>query len=186
MGTSGYPTEQGKFQMKICHALVLASLFVGACAGTSVAQVSFDGKTSSHHSITQTPLVTGAILTGTITAGKSKSVLVIDGMISSAEHTPYISWVLTGSVLVNGLPAATTRAVQTCSGDASGPYAGVAVGCTVNGHWIVDIDALEAANPGCCVKQPLVVGLVSGYGGNLADFTQPVDATLSVTMEKKK
>lgn len=169
---------------------MLAVFALAAAISTSAgAVVTFDGKTTSFHTVSGVPLppVSAPILTGTIALGKKKNVLKIDAMVTSENTAPGLPWTLNAYVAVNGMavdPTVSTPpfgAVQDCSN----MFAQPAEGCTVSGTWIFDIDAAETASPGCCYNVPLTVTLSAGPG--MSPFAGvPTSASLSVQMTKKK
>jgi transposase-like protein len=177
---------------KIALLIVTAAVAV-AVAAPAGAVVSFDGKSTSFHTVTAVPLplASAPILTGTIAKGKKTSVLKIDAMVTSENMAPALPWTLNAFVDVNGIAVDPTLAtppfgaVQDCASSAV-PFGGPANGCTVSGTWIFDIDAAETASPGCCYTLPLTVNLSAGPGLNLGIAGFPTSASLSVKMEKKK
>ena len=133
-----------------------------------------------------------ALLTATILKGKKKTVLTADATLTRGLLAPFAPWDLSIGVDVNSIPLTpgTTwpfSIVQDCGSEfPGGPYTGIAEGCTVSGHFMIDIDAAEVASPGCCYNIPLVVTLTAGPGTNPFIAGIPVEATMAVRMEKKK
>lgn len=182
--------------MRKSGQVFVAGAMAVAIAAAAGAVVSFDGKSTSFHTITAAPLAAAPapFLVGTIAQGKKARVLKVDAMVTSELMAPFAPWSLNAFIEVNGVFAVdpTTAsppfgAVQDCSSDLpGGPYTGIAAGCTVSGTWIFDIDAAEIATPGCCYNVPLAVTLWAGPATNAAIAGIPASASLSVKMEKKK
>jgi len=129
----------------------------------------------------------GTLLTAQILKGKKKRVLTADATLTSGLLAPLVPWTLSIGVDVNGIalyPNATypDSIVQDCGAGAALP----AAGCTVSGHFIIDIDAAELASPGCCYGVPLNVTLLAGPGPLALGGGVPTEATLAVRMEKKR
>jgi hypothetical protein len=83
----------------------------------------------------------------TIPRGKAKRMLLADATMVSNEFGPTT---ISVGVLVNGIPLhSADAAVANCS---TGEFA-----CTASGHWWMDLDTAEAANPGLLIGQPLVL-----------------------------
>jgi hypothetical protein len=83
----------------------------------------------------------------TIPRGKGNRMLLADATMVSNEFGPTT---ISVGVLVNGIPMhSPDAAVANCS---LGEFA-----CTASGHWWMDLDAAEAANPGLLIGQPLVL-----------------------------
>jgi hypothetical protein len=174
---------------------MLAGVVAMAIAAPAIAVVSFDGKSTSFHTITAAPLpgAPAPFLVGTIAKGKKKNVLKIDAMVTSEAMAPGAPWTLSAFVDVNGVmavdPTLSTPpfgAIQDCASDSTGLFTSPANGCTVSGTWIFDIDAAELATPGCCYNLPLTVTLHAGPGFNAFIVGIPTSASLSVQMTKKK
>jgi hypothetical protein len=122
----------------------------------------------------------GNTLSGTISKGKKKTVLVIHTMIHS---TPGVPVHLIGTVSVNGQP---TEPKMGLGGFISGQdcRANNSIGCTLTDVRWFDIDAAEAANPGAFVGLPLVIdfsgGVLNGAGAGAIGFS-----SMTVQVQKK-
>jgi len=180
--------------MKKAGIVLATVLLIGAFGAPAVGQVSFDGKKTSFHSTPPggVPLPTALAapvpgMVGTLTKGRKRHVVTVDATVSSGMMTPGLPWSLSMGVDVNGIPMdpGTTfpdSVVQDCSATFTGP----AMGCTVSGTFMIDLDAAEAASPGCCYSVPLIVPLYAGTASNSLITGASVDASMAIRLEKKK
>jgi len=182
--------------MKKLASSILAGLLACALAAPASAQVNFDGKkTAFHSSGGPVPLpgpVPAPLLVGKIDKGKKKNVLTVEATLASGVLAPFAPWTLSMGVDVNGIPMnpGTTypySVEQDCASNAVlGPFSDIPEGCNLSANFMIDLDAAEVASPGCCYNVPLVVTLMAGEGTNPVIPGIPVDASMTVRMEKKK
>lgn len=170
-------------------ALGTALGFVLSLATTGVAATysTSPGKNSAFEASTATPLtVYGSKLTATIAKGKKKTVLAIEAGYTDGPYSPIYGVRALGiGVTVNGVPvqpnpAAAEQNVIDCGLTDSPPAT-----CGVVGTFWFDIDAAELANPGMFVGQPLTVILSAGDVSGGLFPANPMDASLSVRVQKK-
>jgi hypothetical protein len=172
-----------------CIAAATGFGLVLGLATTSVA-VNYStspGKNSAFESSTGDALTVYAPkLTATIAKGKKKTVLAIEGAYTDGPYGPvYGVRALAIGVTVNGInvqpnPASAQQNVIDC-GLVDTPPAG----CTIVGTFWLDIDAAELANPGMFVGQPLTIVMSTGHIGAGPPPANPMDASLSVRVQKK-
>jgi hypothetical protein len=120
-----------------------------------------------------------SLLTGTITKGRAKTVVAVEGMLtnigqSSGQRNETIFPTINGI----SLEPAGFRAQVNC------PQIGPSlVTCTTTGTWWLDLDTAEAAHPGMFIGKALTITLVgleltgNGDGG--------LGATLTARVQKK-
>jgi hypothetical protein len=163
--------------------LVLSLATTAAAANYSTSP----GKNSAFESSTGNLLtVYGNQLTATIAKGKKKTVLAIEAAYTDGPYGPIYGVRALGlGVTVNGIsvqpnPAATDQNVVDCGLTDTPP-----AGCTVVGTFWFDIDAAELANPGMFVGQTLTVVMSAGHVGGGPPPANPMDASLSVRVQKK-
>lgn len=176
--------------MKRFETLAMLGLAVLVLASPAAAQVSFDGNKTAFHTTPPggipLPPAPGPVLAATLTKGKKGHVVTVEATVTSGLLAPGMPWEISMGADLNGMPMdpATTfpdSIVQDCSGAA----AVLSDGCTVSGAFVIDLDAAEAAAPGCCKKKPLKVTLLAGPGLG-PPLGAPVEASMVVRMEKKK
>jgi hypothetical protein len=131
--------------------LVAAGLFgMVAMASVAAAQDTAGGRNSAFAEVYIFDLDVGGgppAVEVTIPRGKANRMLLADATMVSNEFGPTS---ISVGVLVNGIPMhSADGAVASCS---IGEF-----GCTASGHWWMDLDAAEAANPGLLIGQPLVL-----------------------------
>jgi len=126
-----------------------------------------------------------SLLTGTITKGKRKTVVAVEGMLtgigSSAGPRVEEIWPTINGIVVEpkfkSTPDPDTAQVNCPTITSSSGF------CTTTGTWWLDIDAAEAANPGMFIGKALNITLmgaeVKGNGDN------GLEATLTARVQKK-
>jgi hypothetical protein len=149
------------------------------------------GKNSAFEASTGNPLTTLAPqLTGVIVKGKKKTIIAVEASYTDGPYTPtaQVDRILGMNATVNGVvmkpqPSTAYQYVIDC-GFAAGMVTPAC--CTTTGHFWLDIDEAELANPGMFVGQQLNVVLSAGdlSAGALVGV-QPMDATMSVRVTKK-
>ncbi len=176
--------------MKRFGLVAAAALACLVLAPLARAQVSFDGKKTAFHTTppggVALPMAAAPVLTATLAKGKKGHVVTVDATVTSGLMAVGAPWEIAMGADLNGIPMdpATTfpdSIVQDCS--AAG--AAGADGCTAHGTFVIDLDAAEAAVPGCCKKAPLTVTLLASSGLGIP-IGAPVDVSMVVRMEKKK
>lgn len=170
--------------------IVTAALGFVLGLATTAAAVDYStspGKNSAFEASTGNVLTNYASkLTATIAKGKKKTVLAIDAGYTDGPYSPIYGVRALGiGVTVNGVavqpnPAATEQHVIDCGLGDTPPAT-----CSVVGTFWFDIDAAELANPGVFVGQPLTVVLSAGHVGAGPPPPNPMDASLSVRVQKK-
>lgn len=165
-------------------AALLAGVVSGGASRASAASPS-PGKTSAFASSDfggtgDIPFAFTTLLSASIAKGKSKSVLVINGMLSSGSSLATSTFYL--RVSVNGVWAE-PQTFGTVSLIAQGCGVGGSRMCTLTGTWWLDLDAAELANPGSFKGKPLEVVLEGGE--EVAAIESQGRVTLSVVMQKK-
>lgn len=156
----------------------LASLVLGfLVAGAAHAQTTSPGKTAVHAQATGNLNTVGDIttMTGQILKGKAKSVVEINATISIMPSSN-----LPGAYLrarINGINANHGNTYSQCQQVSSDR-------CLITATFWADIDALETANPGSFVGQPLDIEIA---GGNVLAYNDPLAywATFTARMGKK-
>jgi len=145
------------------------------------------GSNSVFVSASNLTLLTGStsLLTGTITKGKRKTVVAVEGMLtgigSSAGPRVEEIWPTINGIVVEpkfkSTPDPDTAQVNCPTITSSSGF------CTTTGTWWLDIDAAEAANPGMFIGKALNITLmgaeVKGNGDN------GLEATLTARVQKK-
>jgi hypothetical protein len=169
-------------------AVTALGLVVGLA--TTAAAVNYStspGKNAAFEASTGNPLtVYLPKLTATIEKGKKRTVLAIEAGYTDGPYAPIYGVRALGlGVTVNGIaiqpnPAAAEQNVIDCGLTDTAPAA-----CTIVGTFWLDIDAAELANPGVFVGQPLSIVMSAGHVGGGPPPPNPMDATLSVRVQKK-
>lgn len=171
------------FALVTALGIVLSLTTTGLAATYSTSP----GKNSAFEASTGEALtVYGSKLTATIAKGKKKTVLAIEAGFTDGPYSPiYGVRVLGIGVAVNGVPvqpnpAAAEQNVIDCGLTDTPPAT-----CGVVGTFWFDIDAAELANPGMFVGQPLTVILSAGDVSGGPFPANPMDASLSVRVQKE-
>jgi hypothetical protein len=167
--------------------LVLGLVLGLATTATAVNYSTSPGKNAAFEASTSDVLtVYLPKLTATIEKGKRRTVLAIEAAYTDGPYGPIYGVRALGlGVTVNGVAvqpnsAATQQNVIDC-GLVDTPPAG----CTIVGTFWLDIDAAELANPGVFVGQPLSIVMSAGHVGGGPPPANPMDASLSVRVQKK-
>jgi len=118
------------------------------------------GKSAAYTSLSGVGITTAEaeVATVTILKGKKKRVLEVEG--TAIESTNVVT-AMGAKAYVNGVPmepnGTNYQVHETCSASV--------INCTVTGHWWLDLDAAEAANPGLFINQPLIVSFAALTAG---------------------
>jgi hypothetical protein len=169
-------------------ATAALGLVVGlATAAAAVNYSTSPGKNSAFEASTGDVLTPYAPkLTASIEKGKKRTVLAIEAAYTDGPYSPIYGVRALGlGVTVNGVavqpnPAAAEQHVIDCGLTDTPPAT-----CGVVGTFWFDIDAAELANPGVFVGQPLSVVMSAGHVGGGPPPANPMDASLSVRVQKK-
>jgi hypothetical protein len=127
-----------------------------------------------------------SLLTGTITKGKRKTVVAVEGMLtgigSSAGPRVDEIWPTINGIVVEpkfkNAPDPDTAHVNCPTITAPSSLT-----CTTTGTWWLDIDAAEAANPGMFIGKALNITLMGAERTGNGDID--LEATLTARVQKK-
>jgi len=124
-------------------------------------------------------VVSSSLLTGTITRGKRRTVVAVEGMLTnigqqSGQRDELIFPTING---ISIEPFGYSAQVN-CP-----PLSASSVVCTTTGSWWLDLDAAEAANPGMFIGKALAITLTGVELTGNGD--QGLRATLTARVQKK-
>jgi hypothetical protein len=115
------------------------------------------------------------LLTATITKGKKKTVVAIEGMLTKIGS-------LTGPRIeriwptINGILVEPGESGEPDVAQVNCPTINLTLFCTITGTWWLDIDAAEAANPGMFIGKALTIRLMG------EEITLNGDSSLAATL----
>jgi hypothetical protein len=182
-----YPSTSNTARHSLAITTAIGLVLGLAAVSTATDYSTSPGKNAAFEAATGNVLTVYAPkLTGTIAKGKRNTVLAIEAAYTDGPYSPIYGVRALGlGVTVNGVavqpnPAAAEQHVIDCGLTDTPPAT-----CTVVGTFWFDIDAAELANPGVFVGQPLTVVMSAGHVGAGAPPANPMDATLTVRVQKK-
>jgi hypothetical protein len=166
--------------MRLALAIGAIVLAGSITASAQTQKTTSPGRNGFHASINAVavPASTEAtLLSGVITRGRAGRVLVVEAFVGSVAPGENGAF----RPRVNGVFLEPTDDLGNGNAMSINCPTTATFGCTGNGHWWLDLDAAEAANPGDFLNVPLTVDLLGGGATPLG-----VVANLSARLEKKR
>jgi hypothetical protein len=124
------------------------------------------------------------LVTGTITKGKHRTVVAIEGMLTAIGNNqgPRVDqiWPTINGVIVEPEFGGQPHLAEVNCPTMTFPSTSF---CTTTGTWWLDIDAAEAANPGMFIGKALTITLMGAETTGNGDSA--LSATLTARVEKK-